>query len=241
MLSCSTPTLASKVSRHIQSTPNVDHSALIEEVVQLTLLNPYEVLDSKYVDALKMFAASDKLDYKLNITLSEDVADTGIVLMYIRSLLNQIKTNPVFINILVIIGKYMPSPNKSGIYQIDSYGFYEILNQASLHGVSDIFNCFNKLASLNLEFQVLDFIDGKIIKSKEVKTPLFESFELASNAEITDCMSNPLHKGNLLSVSFTPLITTIIETVICNPDSFTITSSNENCLLNDFIEATTFS
>lgn len=240
MLSCSTPTLATKVSRFIQSTPNVDHSALIDEVVQLTLLNPYEVLDTKYVDALKIFAASDKHDYNLNITLSEDVADTGIVLMYIRSLLNQIKSNPLFINILVIIGKYMSSPDKSGNYKIDSYGFYEIINQASLHGVSDIFNCFNKLASLNLEFQVVDFKHGKIVKSKEVKTPLFESFELASNAEITDCMSNPLHKGNLLSVSFTPLITTIIQTVICNPESLTIKNPNNNCMLEDFIEAKTF-
>lgn len=240
MLFCSTPTFPSKVSRFIQGSPNDDHSALIEEVVQLTLLSPYEVLESKFIDALKLFSASNKVDYDLDFTLSEGVADTGIVLMYVRSLLNQINLNPMFLKILVIIGKYITS-NNNDRYNIDSKGFYEIVNQASIHGITDIFNCFNELASLSLDFQVLDFQDGEILKSKPVKTQLFESFELASNNEIAECIENPLYEGNLLTVSFSPILTPIIRIVVCNPESFALKESTHDQFFENLMEVPRFS
>jgi hypothetical protein len=239
MLFCSTPTFPVLASRYIQNSIEDNHEALIDEIVKLTLLSPYEVLDTKYINALHLYSASNKLDYNLDITLSEEIPETGIVLMYIRSLLNQVKNDPILLKILVIIGRYMRS--NSDVYTVDSKGFYEIVNQASIHGITDIFSCFNKLASISLDFQVLDFIDGKVVKSKPIMTPLFHSFELASNSEISNCIENPLFEGDLLKISFTSIIDPIIKTVICNPESLILNKAEHEVFFDTLVPSKVFS
>lgn len=238
MLFCAKPTFPVKVSRYIQENPNMDHTRLLDEVVNRTLLSPFEVLDSQYIDALKMFSSSKSFDYNLDFELSEENVNTSIVLMYIRSLVNQIKSKPILGVMLSIIGSYANNElNSDDEIKVDSKGFFEIVNQASIHGVTDVFDCFNDLAFTKLEFQVIGFEDGKLIYEPPVSTQVFQAFELASNQEITECLENPLHSGTLMTMKFTSLLKPILNVITNNTDTLLLASQKEDPVFDFFCDS----